>query len=235
MTSAAAAVVQFPIIAPAVVPVRLAYGEDPAARLQRYGADALSDTELVALLTRARIRTEADLHAARVLLRDGLAPLLRRVQAGTSDIPRRDATRLAAAFELARRAIAPLAEPLERFDHYVLGPRLASRYALDAQERLGVLLLDTRGRIISERAVFVGTLHSATVSTRDVLALALGLHAKGVVVFHNHPSGDAQPSRDDIVYTSKLASAAQLLDIDLVDHLVLGRRRYSSMKTDGYI
>lgn len=159
--------------------------------------------------------------------------LLRRVQAGTSDIPRRDATRLAAAFELARRAIAPLAEPLERFDHTVLGLRLAARYTLDAQERLGVLLLDTRGRIISERAVFVGSLHSATVSTRDVLALALT--AKGVVVFHNHPSSDAQPSRDDVVYTSKLASAAQLLDIDLVDHLVLARRRYSSMKAEGFV
>jgi DNA repair protein RadC len=179
MTGAAAPVVQFPVLAPPVAPVPLAHGEDPAARLQRYGADALSDTELIALLTRTRVRTEADLHAARALLRDGLAPLLRRVQAGTSDIPRRDATRLAAAFELARRAIAPLAEPRERFDHYVIGPRLASRYALDAQERLGVLLLDSRGRIISERAVFVGTLHSATVSTRDVLALALGLTRRG--------------------------------------------------------
>jgi DNA repair protein RadC len=71
------------------------------------------------------------------------------------------------------------------------------------------------------------------VSTRDVLQLALGLHAKAVVVFHNHPSGDPQPSDEDVAYTRRLASAAKLLDIDLVDHLVLGRRRYLSMKARG--
>ncbi|MDP9190454.1 MAG: hypothetical protein M3P06_01970 [Acidobacteriota bacterium] len=230
----AAVVVQFPLVtSPVAAERRLGYGEDPAARLRRHGADTLSDTELVALLTRSHVRTEADLQPARALLRDGLAPLLRRVTAGAADIPRRDATRLAAAFELARRAIAPRAEPLEHFQPTVIGPRLASRYALDPQERLGALFLDTRGRIITERGVFVGTLHSAIVSTRDVLQLALGLHAKAVVVFHNHPSGDPQPSDEDVAYTRRLASAAKLLDIDLVDHLVLGRRRYLSMKARG--
>jgi hypothetical protein len=128
----AAVVVQFPLVtSPVAAERRLGYGEDPAARLRRHGADTLSDTELVALLTRSHVRTEADLQPARALLRDGLAPLLRRVTAGAADIPRRDATRLAAAFELARRAIAPRAEPLEHFQPTVIGPRLASRYALD--------------------------------------------------------------------------------------------------------
>jgi DNA repair protein RadC len=176
----------------------------------------------------------ADLQPARALLQDGLASLLRRVAAGASDIKRPDATRLAAAFELARRAIAPLPEPLEAFHPNVIGPRLATRYALNTQEHLGALFLDTRGRIITEREVFVGTLHSAIVSTRDVLQLSLGLHAKAVVVFHNHPSGDPEPSEPDVVYTQRLAQAAQLLDIDLVDHLVLGHRRYTSMKARGY-
>ena len=229
----AATVLPFPAPDPAQAAVLLT-SERPATRLRRHGADTLSDAELVALLTRSHVRTAADLQPARALLRDGLASLLRQVAAGAADIKRHDATRLAAAFELARRAIAPLTEPLEAFHPTVIGPRIAARYALDTQEHLGALFLDTRGRIITEREVFVGTLHSALVSTRDVLQLALGLHAKAVVVFHNHPSGDPQPSEQDVAYTQRLANAAQFLDIDLVDHLVLGRRQYISMKARGY-
>jgi len=107
-----------------------------------------------------------------------------------------------------------------------LGRRLAASHVGDVQERLGALFLDARGRIIAEREVFIGTLHTALVSTRDVLRLALSQHARAVVVFHNHPSGDTQPSDEDIAYTRRLASAAQLLDVELVDHLVLAGDRY---------
>jgi DNA repair protein RadC len=186
----------------------------------------------VTVLTRSRIRTQADLRPARVLLRDGLAPLLQRAAVGAAGLRRRDAVRLAAAIELARRGTAPTEQELFRVERYV--PRLVARYALHVQEHLGVILLDTRSRIIAEREVFVGTLDAATVSTRDVVRLALDLHARHVVVFHNHPSGDPQPSDEDVSYTRRLAAAAQLLDVDVVDHLVLGRRRYISMKHEGY-
>jgi DNA repair protein RadC len=231
--TSAAAVVSFPVPSARSSRERrrLAHDEKPSVRLHRHGPETLSDTELIALLTRTRVSSEEDLCAARVLLRDGLAQLVQRVLTCAADIPRGDATRIAA-IELGRRAIAP---PSPRQLYYLgrAGPRLAARYACHVQERLGALFLDTRGRIIAEREVFVGTLHTAIVSTRDVLQLALSLHAKGVVVFHNHPSMDTQPSDEDVAYTRRLASAAQLLDIDLVDHLVLAGDRYISMKDRG--
>ena len=233
--TAGAAVVSFPV--PSARSSRehrrLAHDEKPAVRLHRHGPETLSDTELIAVLTRTRVSSEEDLCAARVLLRDGLAQLVQRVLTCAADIPRGDATRIAAAIELGRRAIAP-PSPRQLYCLGRAGPRLAARYACHVQERLGALFLDTRGRIIAEREVFVGTLHAAIVSTRDVLRLALSLHAKGVVVFHNHPSGDTQPSDEDIAFTRQLASAAQLLDIDLVDHLVVAGDRYVSMKSRGY-
>jgi len=231
--SAEAAVVSFPVPrAPRVARRRLALDERPAVRLRRHGARTLSDSELVALLTCKRVASDEDLHAARALLRDGLASLVHRVLTGAADIPRDDAIRLAAAIELGRRALAP---PPQRalYSLESAGRRLAARYAGEVQERLGALLLDARGRIIAEREVFVGTLHTALVSTRDVLRLALSQHAKGVVVFHNHPSGDTQPSDEDAAYTRRLASDAQLLDVELVDHLVLAGDRHVSMKYRG--
>ncbi|MEK6373185.1 MAG: JAB domain-containing protein [Acidobacteriota bacterium] len=231
--TADAAVVPFPVpTAPRVARRRLAHDERPAVRLRHHGAHTLSDSELVALLTRKRVGSDEDLHGARALLRDGLASLVHRVLSGAADIPHDDARRLAAAIELGRRSVAP---PPHRalYSLESAGRRLAARYAGEVQERLGALLLDARGRIIAEREVFVGTLHTALVSTRDVLRLALSQHAKGVVVFHNHPSGDTQSSDEDVAYTRRLASAAQLLDVELVDHLVLAGDRHVSMKYRG--
>lgn len=234
----AAAVVPFPsppVAGKAASDPPLRHDEHPATRLRRHGAAVLSDAELVALLTRSRIRTEVDLRPARALLRDGLAPLLQRVTTGAAGMRRMDAVRLAAAVELARRATTSGFHDRELFDVDVAGPRLVARYALHVQEHLGVICLDTRGRVITEREVFVGTLHMATVSTRDVVRIALGVHARSVVVFHNHPSGSPQPSTDDMSYTRRLSSAAELLDIVLVDHLVLGCHQYVSMKRSGQI
>jgi DNA repair protein RadC len=88
--------------------------------------------------------------------------------------------------------------------------------------------------MIDQRDVFVGTLHGAFVSTRDIIRLALDLHALSIVLFHNHPSGDPQPSEEDVTFTLKLRSAAALLDVVVADHLVLGRSRYISMKQRAY-
>lgn len=154
--------------------------------------------------------------------------------AGSVGLRRRDAIRLAAAIELARRASLPIVGDQQLFHLHTFAPRLVARHALHVQEHLGVIFLDTRGRILGEREVFVGTLYTATVSTRDVVRLALNLHARSIVVFHNHPSGDSQPSADDVAYTRRLSAAAQLLDVEVLDHLVLGSHRYSSMKQQGY-
>lgn len=88
----------------------------------------------------------------------------------------------------------------------------------------------TASRIIREREIYIGTVNSAAVSTRDVLRHALDDHASGVIVFHNHRSGDPAPSAEDLLFTRKLVEAGKALGIDVLDHLVLGCNRYVSLK-----
>ncbi len=153
MSPAATSGVPFPVSAgPRVARRRLAHDERPAVRLRHHGAHSLSDSELIALLTRKRVASEEDLQAARALLRDGLASLVHRVLSGAADVPHDDARRLAAAIELGRRSLAP-PPPRALYSLESAGRRLAARYAGEVQERLGALLLDARGRIIAEREV----------------------------------------------------------------------------------
>lgn len=233
--STSAAVLRFPTAAQAPETALLPRDEHPATRLRRYGAGTLSDSELVTLLTRGRVRTEADLRPARVLLQDGLGALIRRVESRTAGVRAADAVRLAAAMELARRVLLGPADERERFQVDVAGPRLAARYALHMQEHLGVFFLDSRDRLIQQREVFVGTLHGAFVSTRDIVRLALDHHAAGIVVYHNHPSGDPSASDEDHAFTARLRSAAALLDVKLLDHVIVGGARYVSFHQRGYI
>jgi DNA repair protein RadC len=98
------------------------------------------------------------------------------------------------------------------------------------QERVGAVFLDAKSRIIREREIHVGTLNSTTVSTRDILRLALDEHAAALIVFHNHPSGDPNPSADDLLFTKRLVEAGNLLGVDVLDHLILGINRYVPLK-----
>src|SRR5206468_2619984 len=103
------------------------------------------------------------------------------------------------------------------------------------QERLGAALLDAQNRFIKEREVFVGTINHALVSTRDVIEYALLNHAVGVVLYHNHPSGESRPSNDDIDFTTKMKYSLDLCDIKLVDHLIIGRHSFTTLSTSGIV
>lgn len=229
-----AAVLHFPLSAPPAPAVPLSSDEHPANRLLHHGAAVLSDAELLTLVTRSCIRNLSDLTQARAMLRDGLAGLVRHATNRTRHLRRRDAVRIAAAIELGRRATAvdPSGDR-QCVDIDAFARTLARSYAHHVQERLGVAFLDSRNRLIGEREVFVGTLSSAVVSTRDVIRLALEQHAAGIIVYHNHPSGDPSASEDDHAFTSKLRAAAALVDVNLVDHIIVGGMRYLSFRQRG--
>ena len=108
-----------------------------------------------------------------------------------------------------------------------------SRYAQESQEHLGAVLLDSRHRLLKQCEIYVGTVARALVSTRDVVRIALEANATGVVLFHNHPSGDPTPSRDDVVLTGRLKEAGELMGIDVLDHVILAETRYFSFKEAG--
>lgn len=146
------------------------------------------------------------------------------------------AQRLAAALELGRRASmqqARLALPIRGGEdvYRYLAPRLAHLPC----EVFYALYLDTKGRLLFEAEVSRGTLSSSLVHPREVFAPALSRRAAAVLVAHNHPSGDPQPSADDRTTTRRLQRAGRLLGVELVDHLVIGAGGFLSFMEEGWL
>jgi DNA repair protein RadC len=209
--------------------------ERPRERLRARGADALASDELIALLLRTGARGQPALELARRLLaRFGTLDELAR--AGDAELaslgglgPAKIGA-LRAAFELgARRASAPLPQgvrlesPSQVFAHF--GPRLRAL----RHERFLALLLDSRHRLIREVEVSRGSLNQSLVHPREVFAPALREAAAALLVVHNHPSGDPEPSQEDREVTRRLYRAGELLGIRLLDHVVIGARGFQSL------
>jgi len=205
----------------------------PRERLLKSGVKALSDAELLAIILGTGAPGKNVIQLARELLLSGGLNGLRRQDVEslrkTRGVGATKAARVAAVFELTHRLALEMPEK-ERFDPTRLGPKLVTGYGHYAQERLGAVLLDARHRMGRQREIFVGTLNGSAVSPAEILRFALGDSASAVVLFHNHPSGDPTPSPDDIALTKRLKESLGLVDIELVDHLVVGEHRYLSMK-----
>lgn len=211
----------------------------PRERLAAAGAQALSNAELVAILLgsgtsgiNALRLAEQLLHASRGL--PGLHGMpydeLRR-QRGIGPAK---AAQLKAAVELGRRLAA--ATPADR--PTIQSPQEAAalvQYEMAAleQEQLRVLLLDTRNRLIAIRQVYQGSLNSSLIRIAEVFRDAVRSNAASVIVVHNHPSGDPSPSPEDIAVTRAMVQAGQLLDIQVLDHLVIGGHSHVSLKSRG--
>jgi DNA repair protein RadC len=213
--------------------------ERPRERLLAKDGSILSDTELVAVLLRTGHPGKSALAIALEMLQDhgGLDGLLKSatVQSlrrfGVGDAK---AASLLAACELARRLgrgsvkRKPMERPAEVV-HY-----LAMRYGQRDQEVMGALFLDVRHHLLGEREVFRGTLSRAVVEPREILKECLLRGAAGVILFHTHPSGDPSPSNEDVLFTRRMAEAATILGVELVDHLVLGDAgRWVSLRERG--
>ncbi len=213
--------------------------ERPRERMSRGGAAALSDAEIVALLIEPGSRGRSSLDIARELVSEGLLALARREWIPGKPVGTLGASRVArigAALELGRR-IAMLSttscEPVR--DSAEIAPRLIARYAHRVQETFGGVFLDARKRILSEREIFIGSLRSATPTSRDVFRFALQDHAASVIVFHNHPSGDPSPSPQDLAFTRRLIDTGRMLDVDVADHLVVAASGFVSFRQRGWI
>lgn len=201
--------------------------ERPRERLLELGSAALSDAELVAVLLRTGRAGTSAVRLAMELLQEngGLAgllgaspPLLRRKGLGPAK-----AAGILAAVEVGRR-LARLEiserEPLRRPAEVVRYLNL--RYTQRDQEVVGALFLDVRQRLIAEKEIYRGTFDRAVTEPREILKECLLRGAAAVVLFHTHPSGDPAPSAEDLLFTRRLAMAAEIVGVRLVDHLVLG-------------
>jgi DNA repair protein RadC len=208
----------------------------PRERLLRDGAQVLSDAELLAVILGTGAPGKNVIHLAQELLVGGVPQLHHRDLASLTKargIGPAKAARIAAVLEMARRLAVPAADGT-LFDHSSFGHHLVSTYAHQKQERLGAALLDSRHRVMKQRDIFIGTLDKTFVSPREIISYALIERAKGVVLYHNHPSGDPTPSHDDISFSKRLGQSLAMVDVELVDHLVIGQHRYTSMKEAKY-
>ena len=224
----------------------MAAKDRPRERLVLEGTDVLSNAELIAILLRTGLKGYSAIHIAQQLLAkfgtlDGLAraPLeeLRQVKG----VGRDKAVTLKAAFTLARkmaaemRAEAPLLDTPER-----IADLLREESRQQEVEQFRVVLLNTRRRLIGLETISQGTLDTLLVHPREVFKRAIAANASAVVLAHNHPSGDPTPSEADIKVTRDLIRAGQLLKIEVLDHVIIGRRTverqkdYVSLRELGY-
>ena len=211
--------------------------ERPRERLARHGPSALSNRELLAVLLGTGSRRRSLLDLAEQLLGSGLRELAARSLPELETehgVGRAQAARLLAALELGSRlasegrSSAPFFRTPEETGRYLL-PRYASRPV----ETFGLLALDVRHRLRREVVVSVGCLTSSLVHPREVFQEAVVSRAAGLILFHNHPSGDPEPSADDLTLTRRLFAAGQLMGIEVLDHVVLGAGRFVSLKQRG--
>jgi DNA repair protein RadC len=207
----------------------IAVAERPQERLEHFGAGALSDTELLALLLRSGTRGHDVLTLASRLIAEAgsLGGLIDWCEADfrrLRGIGRVKALQLLAAMELARRVVGgPAGEspPLTRAD--LVAAYLQPHAAGLAVEKLWVLCLNRKNRLIKRVEVTSGTATSALAHPREVFRAAIRESATAIVCAHNHPSGDPAPSAADLQITRLLRDAAQTVEIGLLDHVILGR------------
>jgi DNA repair protein RadC len=214
-------------------------GERPRERLARAGEGALSTTELLAIILRTGVGGESVLDMARRLLSryDGLPGLARASFAelqAEKGLGEAKTAQLKAALELGRRML--LASPEDRF--VVRSPAdvaqlLMAEMSHLEQEHFRVLYLDTRNRLIGTDTVYVGSLNASHIRVGEVFRDAIKRNCAAIIVVHNHPSGDPTPSPEDVEVTRQLVAAGDLLDIEVLDHLVIGQQRFVSLRERG--
>jgi DNA repair protein RadC len=209
--------------------------ERPRERLLRQGGSSLSDSELLAVLLRTGRAGVSALQMAMDVLRENgdLTGLLTATPHSLrrSGLGPAKAASLLAAIEVGRRLAReqldsdPLSRPVD------VARYLALRYQTSDQEVMGALFLDARNRLLGEREMFRGTLSRISVEPREILRECLQRGAVAIYLFHTHPSGDPSPSAEDLLFTRRMAEAAEIVGVRLADHIVLGHRgRWTSLK-----
>ena len=215
-------------------------GERPRERLSGLGPGALSNAELIAILLRTGVKGESVLSMSTRLIaqQGGLAGMARVTYSelcslnGISDAK---ACQLLAAFELGRRlvSLSPEDRAVIRSSQDVAN-LLAAEMGFLEQEHLRVLLLSSKSAVLGIQEVYVGNVNFSIIRVSEVLRPAVRQNCPSIIVVHNHPSGDPTPSPEDILVTREIRVGAAMLDIELLDHVVIGGQSHVSLKEKGF-
>ena len=209
----------------------------PREKLLELGAENLTDSELLAILIRTGTSGKNAVDLARELLNhfggiDNLSKASVEELSSFKGLGRAKAVTLKAAFEISKRVKVnrnrKITTPEEAYE-------AVKSFGYKEKEHFGILTLNRKGFLINVHVVSVGGTGSASVNPKEVFNPAVRDLAEAVILFHNHPSGDPTPSREDVEVTIKLAEAGRLLGIEVLDHIVIGNDRFVSLKGEGVV
>ncbi|WP_312654050.1 DNA repair protein RadC [Proteiniclasticum sp.] len=210
--------------------------ERPQERLLRYGADSLSNSELLAVILRTGTKNENILNLSQRIITafNGINGLLEASQ--------EDLMKISGIKEAKASQILSMAEMAKRFQTYRSGDRYKINSPGDAadlimvelrefkQEILKVLLLNTKNVVIGIYNASVGSLNSSIVHPREIYKEAIRKSAASIIMVHNHPSGDPSPSSEDIAATGRIKEVGKIIGIELLDHVIIGDGKYISLR-----
>jgi DNA repair protein RadC len=214
----------------------LAESDRPRERLKKVGEKALTTAELLAIILRVGTRGVNVIRLSERLLLEfeGLPGLSRATVtelAAVNGIGDAKAVQIKAALEMGRRMVASAPEERPRVSSPADAANLLmSEMMFLEQEHLRVILLNTRNEVLSTPTIYQGSLNTSVVRVGELFRSAVRSNAAALIVAHNHPSGDPSPSPEDIQVTRQLVKAGKLLDIEVLDHIVIGRQRFVSLK-----
>lgn len=215
--------------------------ERPRERLRRFGAERLSNKELLAILLRTGDHRESALSLAEKLLATfgsltNLASASFEELTAIKGIGPAKAADIMAAFELAKR----LAESRMEYHGVVNCPEDAAQLVLGDlsfadKEHFMIIMLNTKNRVIAKKVVSIGHLQAALVHPREMFKEAIKRSSAALILVHNHPSGDVTPSKEDIATTKRLREAGDVLGIEVLDHIIVGDNRFFSFREHGLL
>lgn len=212
--------------------------ERPRERLLAQGPDALSSAELLAILLRTGTASENVLQLAQRILSTygglrGLARVTADELRSFNGLGKAKAAQILAALALGQRV--SMLQPEQRPE--IHRAEDAARLLMDmghlTQEQVRVMLLDSQRRVMHIQTVYIGTVNMSVLRIAEIYREAIVRNSPAVIVAHNHPSGDTTPSPEDVEMTRALRDAATVLDIQLIDHLIIGQNRWSSLRDMG--
>ncbi|MFQ6081936.1 MAG: DNA repair protein RadC [Candidatus Aminicenantia bacterium] len=207
----------------------------PRERLFHFGVEALSDTELLAIILRLGTKDVSALDLANQILREvkGIRGLSKKSFAELSKfrgIGQAKAAQIVASFELSKRITSfqekkiKIKTPQDVVSYLI--PKLRSL----KKEYFGILMLDSKNKLKKDKFISVGDLNSSVVHPREIFHEAILELASSIILYHNHPSGEPEPSEIDKELTSKIVRAGKILSIDVLDHIIIGDENYFSFK-----
>jgi len=207
--------------------------EKPREKLKKYGPASLKNYELMAVILGKGTRREGILELSkRIMSQYGDQAVFSRGDVDTLgkvlNLSPVQACQVVAAFELGKRLFG---RPTEIF---LRSPEEVFEYTKDMarlkKEHLRGLYLDSRNKLIRDEVIAIGTLNASLAHPREIFHPAIESHAAGIILVHNHPSGDPLPSKDDIELTKQVHEASKIIEIDILDHVIIGGQDYCSLK-----